>query len=177
MIQWQIDYTALLFSKKVSRKQRTERDRCWSRFWVGENVLLQQGYSTSLTLFFWPRLWNESRETIRMVHQTRYGRILLSPSYSAWDQCTRGERKTQRKAWHSLVTFLWWRIWWPAWSTGAVSDVHEIFNRYAAQEALVYAGFAMHDGIWDLGSVDMVYGSNVADLSPNVTQVHDILWA
>jgi hypothetical protein len=41
----------------------------------------------------------------------------------------------------------------------------------------VYAGFAMHDGIWDLGSVDMVYGSNVADLSPNVTQVHDIRWA
>jgi hypothetical protein len=57
-----------------------------------------------------------------------------------------------------------------------VSDVQEIFNRFAAEEALKYAKEAMHDGIWDLKAVE-VYGSNVADLSPNVTQVHDIRWS
>ena len=57
-----------------------------------------------------------------------------------------------------------------------VSDVHEVLNRYAAQEALKYAPEAMHDGIWDLDAVE-VYGSNIADLSPNVTQIHDIRWA
>ena len=56
-----------------------------------------------------------------------------------------------------------------------VSDVHEVLNRYAAQEALKYAPEAMHDGIWDLDAVE-VYGSNIADLSPNVTQIHDIRW-
>jgi len=57
-----------------------------------------------------------------------------------------------------------------------VSDVYEIFNRYAAEEALKYAPEAMHDGIWDLNTVE-VYGSNIADLSPNVTRVHDVRWA
>lgn len=57
-----------------------------------------------------------------------------------------------------------------------VSDVYEVFNRYAAEEALKYAPEAMHDGIWDLNTVE-VYGSNIADLSPNVTRVHDVRWA
>ena len=57
-----------------------------------------------------------------------------------------------------------------------VSDVQEIFNRVAAEEALKYAKEAMHDGIWDLEAVE-VYGSNVADLSPKVMQVHDVRWA
>ena len=57
-----------------------------------------------------------------------------------------------------------------------ISDVYEILNRYAAREALKYAEEAMHDGIWDFDKVG-VYGSNIADLSPNVTQVHDVRWA
>ncbi len=57
-----------------------------------------------------------------------------------------------------------------------VSDVHEVLNRFAAEEALKYAADAMVDGHWQLDTVE-VYGTNVVDLSPNVTQVHDIRWA
>jgi len=57
-----------------------------------------------------------------------------------------------------------------------VSDVHEILNRYAAEEGLKYAKQAMVNETWDLATVH-VYGSNIVDLSPNVTQIRDIRWA
>ena len=58
-----------------------------------------------------------------------------------------------------------------------VSDVHEVFNRFAVGEALKYADKILRSGrTWNITTAE-VLGSNIADLSPNVTQIHDIRWA
>lgn len=57
-----------------------------------------------------------------------------------------------------------------------ISDVHEVYNRHAAIQVAKNGKQFIHDGIWDYEAAD-VYAADVSDLSPTVTQVHDIRWA